>query len=269
MVDADQVERDAMAGSDGLVGLVEALDGADAGGQGAGADHHAITGGQRSAGERPRHHRATALGGEDAVRPTAGVARGRPRRGCSARGRRAQPGGRRALRRWRRSRARSARRPGTSPPRARSRPAYASSRRSSSTASTFDSATSPCWIPSSSRMRRCSSLWGFHPSVAATTKRQASTAPTPASMLRRKRTWPGTSTKLTVSPDGSVVWANPRSMVRPRRFSSSKRSGSVPVEREDERRLAVVDVPSGGDDPHGDAGGGAPGTRPASAVARW
>ena len=29
--------------------------------------------------------------------------------------------------------------------------------------------------------------------------------------------------------DGSVVWAKPRSIVSPRRFSSSNRSGSVPV----------------------------------------
>ena len=78
-------------------------------------------------------------------------------------------------------------------------------------------------------MRRCSSDCGFHPSVAATTNRQASTPPTPASMFLRNRTWPGTSTKRIPAPDGSVVWANPRSIVRPRRFSSSKRSGSVPV----------------------------------------
>ncbi len=37
-------------------------------------------------------------------------------------------------------------------------------------------------------MRRCSSDWGFQPSVAATTNRQASTAPTPASMFLMKRT---------------------------------------------------------------------------------
>ncbi len=35
--------------------------------------------------------------------------------------------------------------------------------------------------------------------------------------------------KLIPAPDGSVVWAKPRSIVSPRRFSSSKRSGSVPV----------------------------------------
>ena len=35
--------------------------------------------------------------------------------------------------------------------------------------------------------------------------------------------------KLSSAPDGSTVWAKPRSIVRPRRFSSSNRSGSVPV----------------------------------------
>ena len=58
---------------------------------------------------------------------------------------------------------------------------------------------------------------------------QPVTPPTPASMLRRNLTWPGTSTKLSSAPDGRVVWAKPRSIVRPRRFSSSNRSGSVPV----------------------------------------
>ena len=53
-------------------------------------------------------------------------------------------------------------------------------------------------------MRRCSSDCGFQPSVAATTSRQASTAPTPASMLRTKRTWPGTSTKLTCAPTAAL-----------------------------------------------------------------
>src|SRR5205085_5198760 len=70
---------------------------------------------------------------------------------------------------------------------------------------------------------------GFHPSVAATTNRQASTAPTPASMFLRKRTCPGTSTKAISRPDGNVVQAKPRSMVRPRAFSSANRSGSIPV----------------------------------------
>ena len=78
-------------------------------------------------------------------------------------------------------------------------------------------------------MRRCSSDWGFHPSATSTTNTQASTPLTPASMFLRNRTWPGTSMKAIWRPDGSGIDANPRSMVRPRSFSSAHRSGSVPV----------------------------------------
>ena len=99
-------------------------------------------------------------------------------------------------------------------------------------------------------MRRCSSLCGFHPSVAATTNRQASTPPTPASMLRRKRTWPGTSTKLIASPS-TTVWAKPRSIVRPAPLLLGEAVGVGAGERQHERRLAVVDVAGGGDHPHG------------------
>src|SRR5438270_749081 len=67
------------------------------------------------------------------------------------------------------------------------------------------------------------------PPATATTRIAASTVPTPASMFLRNRTWPGTSTKPSSWPDGSVVKAKPRSMVRPRVFSSGHRSGSVPV----------------------------------------
>ena len=74
----------------------------------------------------------------------------------------------------------------------------------------------PCVIPRSSRMRRCSSLWGIHPSSAPTTNSATSTAPTPASMFLRKRTCPGTSTKAISAPLGNVVKAKPRSMVSPR-----------------------------------------------------
>ena len=105
----------------------------------------------------------------------------------------------------------------------------ASSRRSSSTRSAFVITARPCEMPSRSRIRRCSSLCGIHPSVAATTRIAASTAPTPASMFLRNRTCPGTSTNPSCCPDGSLVKANPRSMVRPRVFSSGQRSGSVPV----------------------------------------
>ena len=47
--------------------------------------------------------------------------------------------------------------------------------------------------------------------------------------VRDERSCPGTSTKASCSPDGRVSQAKPRSMVRPRRRSSSQRSGSIPV----------------------------------------
>ena len=87
-------------------------------------------------------------------------------------------------------------------------------------------------------MRRCSSDCGFQPSVAATTKMQASTAPTPASMFLMNLMWPGTSTMAQRRPLGSSAAANPRSMVKPRLRSSSNRSGSVPVSA-----LTSVDFP--------------------------
>ena len=43
------------------------------------------------------------------------------------------------------------------------------------------------------------------------------------------RSWPGTSTNASSAPDGRTLDAKPRSIVRPRAFSSAKRSGSVPV----------------------------------------
>ena len=96
----------------------------------------------------------------------------------------------------------------------------------------------PWRMPSSSRIWRCSSLWGIQPSLAATTKSATSTAPTPASMFLMNRTWPGTSTNPTSTPEGSVVNAKPRSIVSPRVFSSASRSGSVPV-----RASTSVDLP--------------------------
>ena len=60
-----------------------------------------------------------------------------------------------------------------------------------------------------------------------------STLYTTASMLRTNRSCPGTSTKpnrsRSMDGPGSSAWANPRSMVMPRRFSSCRRSASMPV----------------------------------------
>ena len=99
-------------------------------------------------------------------------------------------------------------------------------------------------------MRRCSSLWGIQPSLAATTSSATSTAPTPASMFLMKRSWPGTSTKPTSLPDGSVGEREAEVDGEPARLLLGEAVGIGAGEREDERRLAVVDVAGGGDDPH-------------------
>ena len=100
------------------------------------------------------------------------------------------------------------------------------------------SAIMPCSTPSARKASRWSVDWACHPSSAATTKRTTGAGPTPASILPRNFSWPGTSTKATSAPEGSVVQANPKSMVSPRRFSSSQRSGSISV-----RARTRVDLP--------------------------
>ena len=67
----------------------------------------------------------------------------------------------------------------------------------------------------------------------------------PATMVRTKRSWPGTSTTLRRAPDGSSSSAKPSSIVMPRSFSSRRRSVSLPVSARDQRGLAVVDVAGG------------------------
>ncbi len=83
------------------------------------------------------------------------------------------------------------------------------------------------------QMSKCSRVCGLMPSSAAIIRSTRSMPPTPASMLRTKRSWPGTSTNpmRICSPEGLVKsrFAKPISMVMPRLFSSSRRSGSVPV----------------------------------------
>ena len=48
-------------------------------------------------------------------------------------------------------------------------------------------------------MARCSRVWGMTPSSAATTKRARSTELTPATAFLTKRSWPGTSMRVTPS----------------------------------------------------------------------
>ena len=75
-------------------------------------------------------------------------------------------------------------------------------------------------------------------------------APTPASMFLRNRTWPGTSTKLIAAPDGSVGVGEAEVDGEAPALLLREAVGVGAGERQDERRLAVVDVAGGGDDAH-------------------
>ena len=104
---------------------------------------------------------------------------------------------------------------------------------SASTRSLLVSTVRPRRTASSRQISKCSRVCGLMPSSAATTNSSRSTPPAPASMLRTKRSCPGTSTnpRRNRPPAGadSSMWAKPRSMVMPRRFSSARRSASMPV----------------------------------------
>src|ERR1700722_1807744 len=104
---------------------------------------------------------------------------------------------------------------------------------SASTASAFVITAIPRRTPNNCRMSKCSRVCGMIDSSAAITSSTRSMPPTPASMLRTNLSCPGTSTNpsRSVSPlaAGKSMCANPRSMVMPRRFSSSSRSASIPV----------------------------------------
>ena len=116
---------------------------------------------------------------------------------------------------------------------------------SRSTRSALVSTTMPCAIPSRRQISKCSRVWGLMDSSAAITSRTRSMPPTPASMFLTKRSWPGTSTKPMRSSGVRSRCAKPRSMEMPRRFSSSRRSVSMPVSALHQRGLAVVDVARG------------------------
>ena len=79
-------------------------------------------------------------------------------------------------------------------------PADTSWTRSAGTRSIFVSATAAIGTCSSASTARCSSVCGIGPSSAATTSRARSIAWMPASMLRTKRSWPGTSTNADRQP---------------------------------------------------------------------
>ena len=104
-----------------------------------------------------------------------------------------------------------------------------SSNQSSSTNSALVNTTKPPWTPKRDRISRCSTVWGITPSSAAMTSMARSMPPAPASIFLMNFSWPGTSTIPACVPSGQSSLANPGSMVMPRRFSSARRSVSVPV----------------------------------------
>src|SRR5437016_1243989 len=97
-----------------------------------------------------------------------------------------------------------------------------------STMSLFVSATTPRFTPSNRQISKCSRVCGLMDSSAAITRSSTSMPAAPASMLLTNLSCPGTSTKPKRTPFSSRN-AKPKSIVIPRRFSSARRSGCVPV----------------------------------------
>jgi len=71
---------------------------------------------------------------------------------------------------------------------------------SRSTVSTLVITGMPAGIPSCCTTARCSLVWGMMPSSAATTSRTRSIPAAPATMVRTRSSWPGTSTTPAVTP---------------------------------------------------------------------
>ena len=125
-------------------------------------------------------------------------------------------------------------------------------------------------LPSRRQMSKCSRVCGLMDSSAAITSSTRSMPPTPASMLRTKRSWPGTSTKprRRVSPSGAgkvqVGEAEVDGDAAALLFLEAV--GVDAGEGLDQRGLAVVDVAGGADDDgfhrFGIVAGVAPGLKP-------
>jgi len=75
--------------------------------------------------------------------------------------------------------------------------------RSGSARSAFVMATTPWSTPSWRSTAACSRVWGITPSSAATQSRNRSMPEAPATIVRTKRSWPGTSTTDSRRPPGS------------------------------------------------------------------
>ena len=123
----------------------------------------------------------------------------------------------------------------------------ASSSVSGSTASAFVTATTPCSTPRSRRIARCSCVCGRAPSAASITSRNRSMPVAPATIVRTKRSWPGTSTSDSARPLGQLERRVAEVDRDPARRLLGQPIRVLARERPDERRLAVVDVPGGAD----------------------
>ena len=97
-------------------------------------------------------------------------------------------------------------------------------------------------------MWKCSRVCGITDSSAATTSSTASMPWAPASMLRTKRSWPGTSMNEATAPPPRSRWAKPEVDGDPALLLLLQPVGVGAGERAHERALAVVDVAGGADD---------------------
>ena len=98
---------------------------------------------------------------------------------------------------------------------------------SASTRSAFVSATTPRPIPSSRQISKCSRVCGLIDSSAATTAADRCLRFRPACSSRSARAPEHRRNPPHAGPNSAC--ANPKSIVMPRRFSSSSRSASMPV----------------------------------------
>ena len=97
-------------------------------------------------------------------------------------------------------------------------------------------------------MWKCSRVCGITDSSAATTSSTASMPWAPASMLRTKRSWPGTSTKEATTSSVELHVREAEVDRDPARLLLREPVGVGAGERAHERALAVVDVARRPDD---------------------
>ena len=168
---------------------------------------HLVSGSERSGEERARHHRAEALDREGAIERQEERRLFRPRRGLPRPHRVGHRGHQlaQALTRPRRAPPRSSPPRGRCPAPARAIPARAARdgpARAPARDPTWSCAMTPACTPRSRSTSRCSAVWASAPSSAATQSTATSIPPAAATMARRNRSWPGTSTTPAVPMPG-------------------------------------------------------------------